>query len=233
LRNLFPGLWWGLLGVFARVMLLFAIAGLAACAANDPAETRSIVTATPSTKYRAIAVFIENSKANDRQAIEQSVIAALNHQGVDAKSSSEIFAAMGTANKQEKADRLQKLFDAVLYVNVMQAGPTEERMENLFYDGQFIVFHTKGFAWASYPSSMGDYIIKPDGSVFKPALGIQLRSDLQDTKTNLQVWSAETIVTGEIPTRNSAGPENSSGMHALFDKAVEQLVEKMRTDNAI
>jgi hypothetical protein len=216
-------------GVLRKCLLLFAIGVLlAGCAASSEiAETRSIISATPSTKYRTVAVFIENSEGEERQLIEQDVIAALSYGEIEAKSGAEAFAAMGEVNKQEKTNRIQKSFDAVLYVNVVQQGLTEERMENLLYDGQNFIFQTSGFRWTSVPAS-NDYIVKPNGTVFKPTLAIKLRSDLQDTKTNAQVWSAETIVTSD-----GAKNWNASDISPLFDKASKQLVEKMRTDSAI
>jgi hypothetical protein len=229
-------------GALGKGLLLFAIAVLlAGCAArSEIAETRSLVSATPSTKYRTVAVFIENSEGEERQVIEQNVIAVLNHAEYEAKSGSEIFAAMGALNKQEKTNRIQKSFDAVLYVNVVQQGLTEERLEDLYYDGQGILVRTNGVAWFSVSPTSGDYIIKPNGTVFKPVLAVKLRSDLQDTKTNAQVWSAETIVTGELGTGvgdlrigNRAKTWNFSDMAPLFDKASKQIVEKMRTDSAI
>src|ERR1700733_13573982 len=105
--------------VMGKWQLALPLGGTLLLVGCTASETRSIVSATPSTKYRTMAVFIENSDGADRQVIERYVIAALNQEGVEAKSSSEIFEPSRKLSNQEKASLIQKNFDAVLYVIVV------------------------------------------------------------------------------------------------------------------
>ena len=68
------------------------------------------------------------------------------------------------------------------------------------------------------------YIIKPDGSVYQSMLILKTNADLQDTQTAKQVWTSETISSGNAKTTNMA---------ALFNQAAQQIVTKMREASAI
>jgi hypothetical protein len=133
---------------------------LAGCAAS---ETRSIVSKSdlPANRYKKIAVFIEdqNPKSSSNAVnmavgpivipihtpsgsaqtaeIEQKVVSALRSAGVDARNGPALFNGQ-KLNERDKAGIVQKNFDAVLYVNILVNGMTEELVDNAWHDGSFI-----------------------------------------------------------------------------------------------
>jgi hypothetical protein len=208
-------------------------------------ETRSIVSSSDlsGSKYRRIAVFVENSNpakshtpvavaipnlpltlmvpsptgsATDDE-IEQKIVSALGDIGIKASRGPTLFAGQ-TLSDQAKVAILQKGFDAVLYVIVLTNGMTEQRVAGASHNGQYITFGGGG------PEPIDDYTLssfdlKADGSVWSNVPTFNARCHLQDTKTSKAVWSSETIATG--------------GTAVLLSRASEQIVAKMRSDGAI
>jgi hypothetical protein len=206
-------------------------------------ETRSIVSTSdlPGSKYRRVAVFVENSDPAKPRAspslhasngslvlfipaptgsstdaeIEQKIVSALGSAGVKANSGPSLFNGQAL-NDRAKAAILQKGFDAVLYVTVLTNGMKAEQVADASHNGQFVKFG------AFQPEPIGNYLsfdYRPDGTVWHDVPTFQAKCDLQDTKTNKVVWSSETIATG--------------GTAVLLSRASDQIVEKMRADGAI
>ena len=196
---------------------------LVGCASS---ETRSLVSKEdlPASKYKKLAVFIENLEEPERKGAEQIVLGALQNSGVNAVSGFDAYKRRGAAlTEKAKATILQKEFDSVMYVKVVQKGQTEELIPNAYFDGQMVQINILGIA--SVGHNVTDlYIIKPDGSVYQSMLILKTNADLQDTQTAKQVWTSETISSGNAKTTNMA---------ALFNQAAQQIVTKMREASAI
>jgi hypothetical protein len=188
---------------------------LVGCAAS---ETRSIVSSEdiPSGKYRKVIVFIEHNNEKERAALERAVILAIQGAGVAVGSGTALFAGKRLSD-EVKARIVQKDFNAVLYVNVLVNGMREQLVEYARHDGQFITIDGRTEEIDHYAQTM--YNLKEDGSVYKLMPTLHTRSDLQDTKTNKQVWAAETIASG--------------GTLTLYSQASKQIVQRLRADGAI
>jgi hypothetical protein len=188
-------------------------------------ETRSAVSASdvPASKYKKIAVFIENLDEVERPAAEQIVSSTLHEMGIDAVSGPAIFDGRSPGlSEAAKASIVQSNFDAVLYLKVAEKGLSEERVENASSDGQTIVYNFGilhlGHNWTDL------YDVRPDGSVYQPIMVLKTNVDLQDTKTAKIVWQSETI---------SSGHARLTNMNVLFGQAAKQIADKMRQDQAI
>jgi hypothetical protein len=195
---------------------------LAGCAAS---ETRSIASPgdIPASKYKKVAVFIENLDESERVGAERMILASLKSAGINALSSGEIFRGREQLDSNAQAATIRKqAFDAVLYVTVLEKGLIEERVNNAYYDGQMIQM-SLGFITVGH-NVTDFYVVKPDGSVYTPSLILKTKSDLQDTKSAKQVWTAETI---------SSGHPDVTNMTTLFGQTARQIVDKMRADQAI
>jgi hypothetical protein len=115
------------------------------------------------------------------------------------------------------ARAIQRDFDAVLCVNVLVNEMRERQVEGASHDGQYLTIYTDTQPIDDYV--LEAFILKPDGTVYTNVPTLHTRCDLQDTKTNQQVWSSETIATG--------------GTLVLAARVSEQIVDKMRSDGAI
>lgn len=195
-------------------------------------ETRSLVADLPAEKYQSIAVFVENFEEIDRMAAEQAIISSLESLGIRAVSGPTLFEGQHR-DDQSKAKLVQKDFDAVLYVSTSEKGITEKKMENLIYNGQDVIYVAGGIPW--YPLKKRHFIIKPDGSVYKPVIAAKLTSDLQDTKTNIRVWSSETIVMGDADQYGNPGGMTGAPVDysTMLLVATKQIAAKMREDHVI
>jgi hypothetical protein len=194
---------------------------LAGCASS---ETRSLVSKDdiPASKYKKLAVFIENLDDAERPAAEQIVCSTLQNAGVNAVSGPDVFKGRGKLSEKVKASIVQKEFDAVLYLTVIEKGAVEELVPNAFFDGQMIQYNMGIVTVGHNLTDM--YVIHPDGSVYQPMLALKIKVDIQDTKSAKEVWSSETI---------SSGNAKTTTMPALFTQASNQIVAKMREDSAI
>jgi hypothetical protein len=214
-----------------RFIFLALAVLLGGCAA---AETRSIVdtASLPSKQYRSIAIFLENFDEADRPLAEAAIQNSFQTFSIRVASGVALFEGR-QLDDPAKAKLIQKDFDAVLYVRTSEKGITEQRMENLVFNGEDVIYVAGGIPW--YSLKTDHYIIKPDGSVYKPIIAAKLKSDLQDTKTNLQVWSSETIVTGDAD--KFGNPGGVSGLpvdySTMLVTASKQIVEKMHGDHII
>ncbi len=215
---------------------IFIIAGLLLVGCSS-IETRSIVSGAdiPASKYSRLALFVENLDETERLNAEQMILPVLKRAGVAAIIGPDIF--KGRANKlseKEKASLVQKEFDAVLYVSILDKGVVEELVPNAQHNGQTITFlNSQPLGLINFNSSLiigvdqntsKMYVLKQDGSVYQLMLALKTRADLQDTQTNKQVWTAETVASGKQTLTN---------MSQLFTQASQQIVEKMRADGAI
>jgi len=201
-------------------IIVFALL-LAGCAAS---ETRSLVSTDdiPASKYKKLAVFIENLDDAERPGAEQIVRATLQNAGVNAVSGSDVFKGRGKLSEKAKASIVQKEFDAVLYLTVVEKGMVEELIPNAFFDGQMVQYNLGIMTVGHNLTDL--HVIKPDGSVYEQKLTLKTKVDLQDTKSAKAVWASETI---------SSGPTKTTNMAGLFNQATNQIVAKMREDSAI
>jgi len=217
-------------GVLARSIIAVAIASLlGGCSA---VETRSAVSGAdlPAGKYHAVAVFVENVNEEDRAIAEEVVVSDLHGAGVRAVSETALF--RGTQlDRGAKAKIVQSEFDAVLYLTVVEKGVSEKRLENITHNGQTLFYRTQipGGTFFDVGVGVGEqisqfWILKEDGSVYEPLFALKAKSDLQDTHTNITVWSAESIATGN--------PRGTT-MRQLLEEVSKQMVSKMRADNTI
>jgi hypothetical protein len=211
--------------LFPISVLCLALAGCAGVDARGVAsETVSSVSkkdVRPG-KYRNIAVFIEGIREPERSAAEQIVILALHNAGLNPTGALALFAERGSITEQAKADVVQREFDAVLYWTFVQKGVVEELVPNARSNGEFVTFGA-GLVKVSH-NLTGDYIMKPDGSVYVPELALKTKVDVQDAKTAKQVWTAETV---------SSGSPKVATMDTLLGEASRQIVEKMKADELI
>lgn len=201
---------------------------LVGCASS---ETRSLLSADdiPSTRYKKIAVFVENVPDSERSAAEQVVASALQNAGVDATTASSFFARRARLDEKQKALIVQRQFDAVLYLSVLEQGETGEVIPGASHNGNAISFYrdiVPGFFGAAFTTDIGKnlYSLNPDGSVSRRILAMKTKVDLQDTKTAKLVWTSETI---------SSGDANVTKAETLFAQASSQIVAKLRDDSVI
>lgn len=144
------------------------------------------------------------------------MISAFQSAGMVAGSGKALFKGRNV-NDQSKARIVQREFDAVLYVAVLTTGMREKLVPYARHDGQFITIDGETKEIDHYVENA--YSLKEDGSVYESVPTLHTKCDLQDTKTNKQIWTAETIATG--------------GTLVLFSQASKQIVDKLRTDGAI
>jgi hypothetical protein len=212
--------------MMGRLLGRFRIFGFALLLVGcTTAETRSVVSKEdiPDTKYNKVVVFIENLEDNERLPAENIVVSTLQAAGLNAISSTNFFNDAGKLSEQQKARLVQKEFDAVLYLKVLEKGVFEELVPELRNSDGALVYSVPGFTFAT-DIGTGLYDLKPDGSVYKQLYGLKTQVDLQDTKSAKQVWTSETVATGEAHTSN---------MSMLFTQASNQIVAKLREDHAI
>lgn len=215
-----------------RLRRPFFILGLALLLVRcTSAETRSLVSKEdiPETKYKKLVVFIENLDDSERSPAEQIVVSALQTAGVTAVSAPDFFKERGQLSEQQKSRLVQREFDAVLYFKVVEKGVFEEIVPDVTNNGGELVYAKQwipGVFGTVFSTDVGAdlYDLKPDGSVYKKMFGLKAQVDLQDTKSAKEVWTSETVATGESHTTN---------MSLLFTQASNQIVSKMREDHAI
>jgi hypothetical protein len=215
---------------------------LAGCADS---ETRSIVSKTDllPNGYHKILVFVEDSdptphsgqtpsinvangqitlfipeggQSGSAAEIEQKLLSSLGSAGVAASGGSTFFKEQ-KLTEQAKATEVQKVFDAVLYVTILVNGMREQMVAGASQDGQFISIYGETRPIDDYDKMK--YTFKEDGTVYQNVPTLQTKSDLQDTKTNKQVWSAETIGTG--------------GTLVLASSVSDQIVKSLHENGAI
>jgi hypothetical protein len=218
--------------MMGRLLGRFRIFGLALLLVGcTTAETRSVVSKEdiPEAKYKKVVVFIENLEDNERVPAETIVVTTLQAAGLNATSSTNFFNDSGKLSEQQKARLVQKEFDAILYLKVVEKGVFEEIVPDVTHQGDMLVYSKQiipGVFGATFATDIGAnlYDLRPDGSVYKQMFGLKTQVDLQDTKSAKQVWSSETVATGEAHT---------STMSMLFTQAFNQIVSKLREDHAI
>lgn len=227
-----------MLGLRATVVCLGCVLPLVGCATS---ETRTAVSAADVSagKYRKIAVFLESGadapsetvnvqiwgpiiipvpapyRPYKKAEIEEAVLSTLISAGAEAVSSEQIFAGR-ELNAKDKALLVRKSFDAVLYVAVLVNGQREKQIEGASHNGYLITIGGETRQIDEYDSK---YELKSDGTVWDRTPTLHVKSDLQDTKTNKQVWTAETIATG--------------GTLVLLKQVSSQIAQKMRDDGII
>lgn len=207
--------------MLSRIALLFfAACSLGACASS---ETRSTVSPAdvPASKYKKVAVFIENLPPEEKAGAEQVVASAFKEAGIDAAASADIFAGKNLGEKA-KASYVQKNFDAVFYLTVLKKGLVENPIPNAYYDGQTITYNMGILTVTHDAPNM--HMVKPDGTVYEVDMALKAKTDVQDTKSAKLVWTSETVASGNARVTT---------MPALFKQVTNQIVAKMREDHAI
>ena len=223
------------MGAFHRPSIVFGVfLLLAGCASS---ETRSVVSKEdlPGSRYQRLAVFIENLDEGESALAEQVVVSALQGAGIHAVDGPGLLRSRGTKlSEKDKARIVQKEFDAVLYLTVLDKGLAEELVPNAQHDGESITFSNSlfgafGLVNATFVTNITTptnerFVLKDDGTVYARKLVLKTRADLQDTKSAKPIWSSETI---------SSGDAGLSNMNLLFSQAAQQIIEKMRADGVI
>jgi len=130
---------------------------LGGCAATS--ETRSVVSASdlPASKYKKVALFIENLEPGERRSAEQIVLSALRQSGMNASTSSEIIRARRNISAEAQAALIRKEgFDAVLYVSFFERGLAEQPLENAWFDRNTRMIWSYPIRWAGtiFPSHL-------------------------------------------------------------------------------
>ena len=193
---------------------------LAACSS----ETRSLVSSAdiPVAKYNQVALFIEHIDSSLRTDAEEAAVSAFRNAGIQVVDGNRFLSEQSVSTEKAKASVVQKQFDAVLYITILQSGKTEVQKQGAHFDGQAIRFQDNPLI-AVCGEALQDYIIKPDGSVYRSLLALKTKAELQDTKSAKLVWTSETVGYDAFSNVTSR----------LFRHAVDQIIEKMRSDKAI
>ena len=219
--------------------LIIPAALIASCTLPETgrfSETRSLVDDSREGKYRTIAVFVENLQGSEQRQAEERVVAELRAAGITAERGEAVYQKRTKAlSEAEKATLIQKTFEAVLYVSVVEAGESEKPVD-ADHNSREINFYHHSSGLNGFLKSDGrttfeitdairrKYILKPDGTVYEPVLAIKTNSDLQDTKTTVRVWTAETVVSEGL---------SGTTRDALFQSVSKQIVDRLRSDKAI
>jgi hypothetical protein len=230
----------GIVGLFSRFTSLLVLSLVAGCAES---QTNSTVSKgdIPAAGYRKIVVFVEGLDGSRSTTpslqvgngqitlviptgqpvgaaaeLEDKLLSALQDAGVSAVSGEALFKGQAISEKA-KAGKVQKEFDAVLYVNVLTNGFKEYLVVGASHNGQYIWLN--GEVQVIDSDIQAAYELKPDGSVWRSVPTLDAKSDLQDTKSAKQVWSGETHSTG--------------GTLVLASQATKELVQKMHADGVI
>ena len=206
----------------ARALILSG--SLAALLFGCAGETHSNVSQAdlPSAKYRKLALFVENLDAPEKLPAEQIITKAFGDAGLKVVSSSDIFGTHSLSPDAQASLIRSQGFDAAVYVTILEKGATDEQIEGAWYDFNNNEMHIDPVSGIT--ATIRGYAVKPDGTVYYHTLGLKARAELQDIKTAKEVWQSETIV---------AGHGQVSNMNAMFAEAAKQIVEKMRSDQAI
>jgi hypothetical protein len=200
-------------------LLLLALVGCAS------ATTASTVSAgdLPAVKYRDIVVFVENVDTTERMAAEQLVVSALKHAGVRAAGSVELFGAPGQVGENEMAAIIRdQNFGAVLYITVRQKEIVDEPVPDVTWDGQMFHGSAGPLSWGY--SASATYVVASDGSVVRPVMTLATEAELQDVASAKDTWRATTTASGNAKWVS---------MTSLFEEVSNQIVDKLRADNAI
>jgi len=224
----------GAVAAVVRAGPAFAIALLLnACAAAESVgvETRSIVSAAdlPGSRYRNIVVFVQDANENVKADAERVVALALHDAGANAQPEAVVF-KNATLTAQQKAQTVQREFDAVLYVNIGQSGSAQQPLNNVKHDAEYVYYVNQiGVATFTRATAISDdtsksLILEPDGSVDQAMLALDVEADLQDAKSAKGVWTSQTI---------ASAPINLTDMASLFGQAAQKIVLKMKADGVI
>jgi hypothetical protein len=212
---------------FSILILGFLLVG---CAVS---ETRSIVAASdiPASRYKSIAIFVENLEETEQSALEHSLASQLRDAGAIVEDGNAILSQQGTTlSDADKARLIQARFDAVLYVNAVEKGPGERQLPNLFHDNQYI--YAKNGAGSTVVGEINDltdihYNLYSDGTISEPVVVLKTKSDFQDTKSAKQVWTGETIAYA----KNAFGLNATMGV--LTTDVAKQIAQQLKADKAI
>lgn len=200
-----------------RAVIILTLLGLwlASCASS---ETRSLVSAAdiPSQRYGRVVLFVEHADPQERANLERAILLAFQGTRTAVQNGGELFKGR-QVDEKAKARLVQRDFDAVFYVNVLQSGMAEELVPGARHDGQFISIYGETKPIDSYVEYF--YKLKEDGSVYKDVPVLKTNADLQDTKSAKVVWTAETVATG--------------GTLVLFGHAAKNIVDRLKADGVI
>lgn len=192
------------MGAPRRILLLLFFAMLLV---GCTSETRSVVSADdiPATRYRQIALFVENVPGPESATAEQIIGTALRSAGVRAVGKSEIFKDHEDMDAGAQANFIRAQgFDSVLYVTVLESGYVPEGVNTVSWNTPVMGFMFSGPRPAEW--------------------ALKTKSELQDANTAKLVWSAETITSGIAEVSN---------INLLFTQASQQIINKLGTDHII
>jgi hypothetical protein len=204
---------------------------LASCVTASDSQTAVSAPDIPSSKYKQVAVFVENVAETEQSSAEQSIVAALRSSGANATAGSTLYGSQnGNLSDAAKAKIIRdRGVDALLYIKVQRSN--EVRINNARYDGQ-AVYLTNDDGTISAQNPTG-YMIKSDG-VYQRSTMLTTKAELQDVRSAKLVWTADTITYPQyqmlvmgIPVGGGVGPD------ALFPEAAKEIVAKMRLASAI
>lgn len=225
------------MGAFGQAVIagISALLLTACVSTSETSETRSLVSTAdvPSSKYKNIAVFVENLLGEERSVAEQQLVLALRDVGVNAKSGPEFLRQKRIVDEQAKGPALQNNFDGLLFVSVVEKGTFGQVVPNVSHDGTSVTYRSgveflgirNFFGSITLPAEIDQTLtLNDDGTATKENLALKLKIEIQDTKSAKIVWRAETIASGLKATTDLAH---------LYGVASKQIVTKIREDHAI
>jgi len=204
---------------------------LASCVTASDSQTAVSAPDIPSSKYRQVAIFVENLGEAERSSAEQIMASAMQGSGANAVPGSALYS--GQNGKLSDAAKVRIIrergVDALLYIKVQPAN--EIRINNARYDGQAVLLiNDDGSVFAQSPAG---YIIKPDGVYQRNAM-LVTKAELQDVKSAKLVWTADTVTYPQYSLLVIGIPiGGGSSAESLFPVAAKEIVSKMRTASAI
>jgi hypothetical protein len=206
---------------------------LAGCATVETGTTTTVSSADiPGSKYRNLAVFVENVDDAERLSMERMVVSAVRDGGAQAQSSLEAFGYHRDLDGNQMATIIRdQKFDAALYVTVTQKAlllepaPDASAMPDGAGGWNVCKSSSSGSFTANFCFAMPAWFtVTSDGQLARLVVTYAAKAELQDVVSAKVVWTANTSASAR------GGPLN---MRSLVNQASAQLVEKLRADHAI
>ncbi|MGA7862106.1 MAG: hypothetical protein WCB19_09680 [Thermoplasmata archaeon] len=223
------------MSALGRLALIFLLgSALASCVTTSDSQTAVSAADIPASKYKQVAVFIENVSEAEHASADAVVVSTLQGLGVNAVSGDSLFNEHnGNLSDAAKVRILkERSIDALLYIKVQSSN--EQLITNARFDGQFVYLtHDDGTVDTITPQA-GGFTIKPDGRVYQSSPMLVTRAELQDVKSAKLVWTADTVTYPQYQVAwlgmNFSGGATAS---SLFQEAAKEIVGKMRSASAI
>ncbi len=213
----------------AAIALLLILAG---CAAYTPPEvtTQSVSSAgsNPTTRYRAIVVFVENVDPGAQLTAEEAIVATLKKSGVRAKSSLEVFNYSRSIDDVTKANVIRSQgFDGALFVTLVRAETTATPAQGVLrgsFNGIEMLCEQRSWGQTCTTPAGTQYSVDATGKIVVATSVVVTQATLQDVHTAQQVWAGET--TASVNTKFGTTDE-------LYELAARNVVAKLRQDQLI